>query len=120
MVRVMAIAALRATREGSVRQKTGPELPVIIGVPMPGERIGTETFDGRREAAVFPGDLPEDAAAAIARGRSEPAGPGAATNDVRFVRFRPPRLVPSAAEPVVAPHIRLDRAIEFLIGDRLI
>ncbi len=114
LVRVMAIAALRATREGSVRQKGGGELPVIIGVPLPGERIGDETFDGRREAAVFPGDLPEDARGLIEAGREHPRA-----DEVRFVRFRPPRIVETAGERVVAPHIRLDRALEFLIGDRL-
>jgi predicted YcjX-like family ATPase len=40
--------------------------------------------------------------------------------DLRFVRFRPP--LPQAdaagrAKPL--PHIRLDRALEFLIGDAL-
>ena len=39
-----------------------------------------------------------------------------ADNDWRFVRFRPP-LDRSAATP--APQIRLDRALQFLIGDRL-
>jgi predicted YcjX-like family ATPase len=40
---------------------------------------------------------------------------------VRFVRFRPPRLTPpaSAIEHAPWPHVRLDRAIEFLIGDLL-
>ena len=73
-------------------------------------------FDGVKETAVFPGDLPEDARAAVAQGRP-PIGP----DDVRFVRFRPPRVSPPGAdgEYPAAPHIRLDRAIEFLIGDRL-
>ena len=37
------------------------------------------------------------------------------------LRFRPPRITletPSGEEPAL-PHIRLDRAIEFLLGDRL-
>ncbi|MCA6126343.1 YcjX family protein, partial [Bradyrhizobium sp. WSM 1704] len=39
--------------------------------------------------------------------------------DYRFLRFRPPRLERNGdAEPVL-PHIRLDRALQFLIGDRL-
>ncbi len=36
-------------------------------------------------------------------------------NDWRFVKFRPP--ITARGEP--APHIRLDRALQFLIGDRL-
>ena len=35
--------------------------------------------------------------------------------DYRFIRFRPPPVEPGKG----LPHIRLDRALEFLIGDRL-
>jgi len=38
-----------------------------------------------------------------------------ADNELRFVRFRPPVYAKGAAPP----HIRLDRALQFLIGDRL-
>jgi predicted YcjX-like family ATPase len=113
-VKVMALAALRATREAEARQ--GRErLPCIVGVPLPGERLGSKTYDGRTEAALFPGDLPQDPASLI--------GPdGERANAVRFLRFRPPRItleMPSGEDPAL-PHIRLDRAIEFLLGDRLI
>ncbi|MBO0741676.1 MAG: YcjX family protein [Hyphomicrobiaceae bacterium] len=113
-VKVMALAALRATREAEARQ--GRErLPCIVGVPLPGERLGSKTYDGRTEAALFPGDLPSDPASLMKPG----AGHG---NAVHFLRFRPPRLtleMPSGEEPAL-PHIRLDRAIEFLLGDHLI
>jgi predicted YcjX-like family ATPase len=109
-VKVMALAALRATREAEVRQ--GRErLPCIVGVPLAGERLGAKTFDGRTETALFPGDLPED---------PELSAPAPAS--VHFLRFRPPRVTletPSGEEPAL-PHIRLDRAIEFLLGDRLL
>ena len=111
-VRVMALAALRATREGEAR--SGRQmLPVIIGTPLPGERVGSRVFDGRSEAGIFPGDLPEDPAA-LRR-------PGGETYAVAFPRFQPPRLPldANAGEPTPLPHIRLDRAIEFLIGDLL-
>ena len=56
-VDVLAMAAVRATREGTVKQ--GREtLPVIIGTPLEGETIGDEIFDGQTETAIFPGDLP--------------------------------------------------------------
>ena len=119
-VDVVALAALRSTREGVVRARGG-DLPVIIGVPLPGETIGTRRFDGIEEAAVFPGDLPVDPEEALKRGRSGESE-DADNRAMRFVRFRPARLMPQAghAEPTVAPHIRLDRGIEFLIGDKLL
>jgi len=115
-VDVLAMAAVRATREGTVRQ--GREtLPVIIGTPLAGETIGSESFDGDTETAIFPGDLPADAgsvfdAAERSSGNTDPA--------IRFVRFRPPRLEKTAEGVTLSlPHIRLDRALQFLIGDRL-
>jgi uncharacterized protein len=112
-VKVMALAALRATREAEARQ--GRErLPCIVGTPLPGEKLGSKTYDGQTEAALFPGDLPRDPAGLI--------GPnGWRANAVHFLRFRPPRVtleMPSGEEPAL-PHIRLDRAIEFLLGDHL-
>jgi uncharacterized protein len=115
-VRTMALAALRATREAEA--KSGRQrLPCIVGVPLPGERLGAKVFDGRAEAAVFPGDLPEDPARLLA----QPGRAPAAEESVHFLKFRPPRVsleAPSGEEPAL-PHIRLDRAIEFLLGDRL-
>lgn len=116
-VSVLALAALRATQEREARQ--GKErLPCIVGVPLPSERLGTTVFDGRQEAVIFPGDLPLDPKAAIAEVR------GATTRyqgDVNVIRFRPPRITGAdlAGEPAPLPHIRLDRALDFLIGDRL-
>jgi uncharacterized protein len=114
-VKAMALAALRATREAEA--KLGRQrLPCIVGVPLPGERLDGKIFDGKAEAAVFPGDLPEDPASLLTR----PAV-AAAPDSVHFLKFRPPRVsleTPSGEEPAL-PHIRLDRAIEFLLGDRL-
>ena len=39
--------------------------------------------------------------------------------DFRFLRFRPPRLATEGENGAALPHIRLDRALQFLIGDRL-
>jgi len=110
-VKVMALAALRATREAEARQGR-QRLPCIVGVPLPGERLGRKVFDGKTEAAVFPGDLPDDPAGLKAGGERDA---------VHFLRFRPPRVSldsPSGEAPAL-PHIRLDRAIDFLLGDRL-
>jgi predicted YcjX-like family ATPase len=114
-VKVMALAALRATREAHARQ--GRErLPCIVGVPLPGERIGRKVFDGRAEAAIFPGDLPDDLALLI----GGPAPRSAAREDMRFITFRPPRILLDAAGRDALPHVRLDRALEFLLGDLLL
>ena len=39
--------------------------------------------------------------------------------DFRFLRFRPPHLTQEGGDAVALPHIRLDRAMQFLIGDKL-
>jgi predicted YcjX-like family ATPase len=94
------------------------DLDAVIGIPIEGERIGDETFDGKTEAAIFPGQLPSDPAAVFL---GETSSVTQAELDYRFVRFRPPLIksTPSGALPPL-PHIRLDRALEFLIGDRLL
>jgi len=114
-VHVIALAALRSTREAEVREK-GETLPLVVGVPMPGETLGGRTFDGRSEAAIFPGDLPEDTQRVF-----DAAWAPETDTAVRFLRFRPSRLgaVDSGGEVPPAPHIRLDRALDFLIGDWL-
>ncbi|MCZ8315151.1 YcjX family protein [Phreatobacter sp.] len=107
-VEAVALAALRATRETTVTRR-GESLPCIVGTPLPGERAGAETFTGTEEVAVFPGALPADPTILF-------DGPDAFRGeDYRFVRFLPPKADPTQA----LPHIRLDRAVEFLIGDRL-
>jgi predicted YcjX-like family ATPase len=100
----LALAAIRATREATVKHK-GEELPCIVGIPESGQTIGNDKFNGETEAAVFPGDLPEDPNVAMK---------GGLEGSIRFVRFRPP-----ATQGQSFPHIRLDRALEFLLGDRL-
>jgi predicted YcjX-like family ATPase len=112
---VLVLAAVRATRE--VVAKQGSErLPCIRGIPMAGEQVGATLFDGRTEVAIFPGDLPEDPHSVLER-----SDPAAARADVQFVRFRPPRLASTLGNSELQPwpHIRLDRALDYLIGDRL-
>lgn len=113
-VHVVALAALRATQEAE--RKRGTPQPAIVGVPLAGERIGAETFDGLRKVALYPGDLPPSLEAALAL----PAAPQS-DRDIAVVRFRPPRIPEDAPDGSAShwPHLRLDRAIEFLIGDRL-
>lgn len=117
-VKTMAVAAVRATREAEAETDAG-KLPCIIGTPLAGERVADVVFDGKTETALFPGDLPADPALMM-QGKvpAQPQG----VEDVRVLTFRPPQLTletPGGKRPA-QPHIRLDRAIEFLIGDRLV
>ncbi len=112
---VAAMAAVRATHEATVTDR-GETLPVIVGTPIEGEEIGGQRFDGRTETAVFPGDLPDDASRIL---RTRPDGAGA-LDPLTFVRFRPPRLERTTEGATLSlPQIRLDRALQFLVGDRL-
>ncbi|WP_127524166.1 YcjX family protein [Mesorhizobium sp. Z1-4] len=115
-VEAVAMAAVRATREGTV--KNGREtLPVIIGTPMDGETIGDETFDGKTETAVFPGDLPDKPSQLF---KANGVHGDQHETELRFVRFKPPKVEESAEGLKLSlPHIRLDRALQFLLGDRL-
>lgn len=115
---VVALAAVRATREAMVKRGRA-HLPAIVGVPEAGQH-GADEFDGLAEAAVFPGDLPENPSALFDPAHGFSGLSDAAGGDFRFLRFRPP-LVARNAETLALPlpHIRLDRALEFLLGDRL-
>jgi len=124
-VDVIALATVRATREAEVR-RGGETLPCIVGTPIAGEHAGGRSFDGNTEVAVFPGDLPANPddlftpGAASFRGLSAGGGEsGGDGGDFRFVRFRPPPLQTTPDGAPALPHIRLDRALQFLIGDRL-
>jgi predicted YcjX-like family ATPase len=116
---VVALAAVRATREATV-SRGRDKLPSILGTPAPGESANGELFDGNTEVATFPGDLPADPEwlfngdAFHGLSSTEPE-----KSDFRFLRFRPPPLERDGGGEPALPHIRLDRALQFLIGDRL-
>ena len=100
----MSVASLRATVEQTVT-RDGREIDVVRG----------RRIDTGKEAALFPGNLPEDPGVLLS-----PARQGAEDwTDAAYhvTRFAPPKLGGARGEGL--PHIRLDRAAEFLIGDRL-
>lgn len=101
----LAMASIRSTREGT-GESHGESLPVVIGTPLEGEKIGNIVFDGNTETAIFPGDLPNSLTDLLNDNWH---------NRLQFVRFRPPKLKIKQS----FPHIRLDRAMEFLFGDYL-
>jgi predicted YcjX-like family ATPase len=100
----MAIAALRATVE-ETRTVNGREMDLVRGT----------LLDSGKQAALHPGDLPADPAALLAPARS-----GAEhwlDDDYGVMRFAPAPLSLRTGDG--PPHIRLDRAAEFLLGDKL-
>ncbi|CAH1665581.1 YcjX family GTP-binding protein [Chelatococcus asaccharovorans] len=110
-VGTVALAAIRATREATVRED-GENLAAIVGTPAAGEEIDGQIFDGETEAAIFPGELPDNPETVFSG--AVPSGA------LRFPRFRPPRRARDHGGRLAPlPHIRLDRALEFLLGDRL-
>lgn len=110
---VVALAAVRATREGMVRSEGG-ELPAIIGLAASDDSADS----GNAEIAVFPGDLPADPSSLFDADATARAA-AASGADYRFVEFRPPALEDSGDGMPALPHIRLDRAMQFLFGDRM-
>ncbi|WP_264049098.1 YcjX family GTP-binding protein [Methylobacterium flocculans] len=110
-VGTVALASVRATRETTIHDG-GEVLRAVSGTPEAGEAVGDEVFDGLSEAAIFPGELPQ---------RPESVLEGAVPpGSLRFPRFRPPLVKPDAlGRPGDLPQIRLDRAMQFLIGDKL-
>ena len=100
----MAIAALRTTVEDTVDHRDGP-LNVVKG----------RLLDNGKQAAFYPGALPTDPQHLLA-----PARDGAAKwldEDYQVMRFAPAAVTLKPGDG--PPHIRLDKAAEFLIGDRL-
>lgn len=100
----LSLAALRATVEDTV-QRDGAPLDVVRG----------RLLATGRQAAMHAGDLPEDPARILA-----PAREGAERwleAEYGLMAFAPARMALKPGEG--PPHIRLDRAAQFLIGDRL-
>ncbi|MBM7068195.1 YcjX family protein [Actibacterium sp. 188UL27-1] len=102
--KAMALAALRATTE-ETRAHNGHQIDVVRGT----------LLDSGKQAAFYPGDLPDDPARLLAPARD--GAQGWLDADYQVMRFAP---APVSLKPGEGPpHIRLDQAAEFLIGDRL-
>lgn len=99
----LALASLRTTVEETIHHD-GRSLDAVRG----------RLIDGR-QAAFWPGDLPEDPATLLAPARQGAENWLAA--DYGAMAFAPAPLTLRPGEGL--PHIRLDRAAEFLLGDRL-
>ena len=100
----MSIAALRATIEETI-DHNGQTLDCVRG----------SLLDSGKQAAFYPGELPDDPQKLLG-----PARDGAADwldADYQIMRFAPAALSLKPGEG--PPHIRLDKAAQFLIGDKL-
>jgi len=100
----LSMAALRATTE-EMRSHDGAELPCVRGI----------LAENGKPAALYPGRLPEDP-----RHLLTPARQGAEKwldGSYASMQFAPQPLTLKPGDG--PPHIRLDRAAEFLFGDRL-
>ncbi|MEO1328808.1 MAG: YcjX family protein [Pseudomonadota bacterium] len=106
-VQAMAIAAVRATVEEEIRQN-GPFGGGLIGqAALPAVR--GRLAETAKEARLFAGEPPETLAALSDAGWGD--------GDFAAAAFAPPRLERRDGEG--PPHLRLDAALQFLIGDRL-
>ena len=106
--RAMAIAALRATTE-ETRPHEGGSVECVRGTLL------NEDGSRGKQAAFYPGALPDDPARLL-----NPAREGAdkwLDADYQVMRFAPAPLTLRPGDG--PPHIRLDRAAQFLFGDRL-
>jgi predicted YcjX-like family ATPase len=101
-VEAMAIASLRATAEQEVAHG-GQPLAMVRG----------QRLSDRKTVALHPGSLPNDPTALL---RKAEAGESWDETEFTALPFAPPTLLDSARG---LPHIRLDRAAQFLFGDRI-
>ncbi|KIT14521.1 YcjX family protein [Jannaschia aquimarina] len=101
--RAIALAALRTTTE-ETRDVDGVQVDLVRG----------RLLDGRN-VALHPGDLPDDPSRLLAQAAE--GAPRWLDGDYDVMAFAPaPDTLCRGEGP---PHIRLDRAAEFLLGDRL-
>jgi predicted YcjX-like family ATPase len=100
----LALASLRATTEQSVTHQ-GRDLNVVRGT----------LLDSGKQAAFYPGELPEDPAHLL--GPARQGAEGWLDQDYQVMNFAPAPLTLQPGEG--PPHIRLDRAAQFLFGDKL-
>jgi predicted YcjX-like family ATPase len=91
-----ALASIRCTEDGT-DLIDGRKVDVVIGLPEGGER----------RIRFFPGIVPV----------TPPPGGFWGERFTEFPVFQPPRIAPAAGDGV--PHINLDKALDFLLGDAL-
>ncbi|MEM6421756.1 MAG: YcjX family protein [Pseudomonadota bacterium] len=101
--RALALSSIRSTAERELDRPDGP-LPIVHG----------QRQEDGRDVALHTGDLPANPASLLAGGAGASDEPAWDAESYAAVTFRPPRW--GTGGP---PHIRLDAALDFLLGDRL-
>ncbi len=97
--RCSVLSSIKATEEGAVKEK-GQMIPVIKGTTTDKKGAHRETL------TLFPGEVPE----------KKPNKQYWTEQGFNFMNFAPPQLL-NHDQPL--PHIRMDGALQFLIGDKL-
>lgn len=95
-VATMALAAVKCTQTAQASFQ-GQQISCLKGIPL----------DGEQAIALFPGEVPLNI----------PPEDEWTADRFNFVAFKPPRLTHVHEK---LPHIRLDYALEFLIGDKFV
>ena len=104
-VETMCIAALRTTVEETITHKN-QDLDCVVGT----------LLDTGQKAAMYPGELPNDPMDIL---RASVKGAEKwLDGDFSIMRFAPAKVSLKSGDG--PPHIRLDRAAEYLIGDKLL
>lgn len=102
-VEVMALAAFCATQSGSITQE-GQTYPCLQGEILTENEQDANSSPSRQRITLFPGDVPTEL----------PSRAFWQTHQFDFQPFLPPlQLTPTAK------HIRLDHALQYLLGDKL-
>ncbi len=91
----LALASIKSTQSAYTTFQ-GQRFSCIKGVPL----------DGDKPVALFPGEVPYEGL----------LPEGWIDGRFNFISFKPPRLSDSHSSGL--PHIRMDRALEFLLGDK--
>lgn len=107
VVKVQALAALKSTREVMIEQG-GKTFEALIGTPLNGQTFEGRTFNGGEEIHFFPGELPADM-----EGKKTGWDKSGTLSQLVFTP-------PDPEKPPLMPHIRLDHALNMLLGDKLV
>ncbi|GAA6210984.1 YcjX family protein [Hyphomicrobiales bacterium 4NK60-0047b] len=123
-VKVQALASLRTTREVTI-EENGETYDALAGTPLTGTEFQGQVFDGKTETILFTGDLKteikndlkSDLVSDLAASITDQTIENDKNSSIEIINFAPPQVDEHSQNKM--PHIRLDRALNMLIGDKL-